>query len=264
MLPYFAVTLFVSASLLFLVQPMVGKMILPRLGGTPAVWNTCMVFFQAVLLVGYGYTHSLSTWCTRRWQLIMQMAILLMPLAFMVLPFSMGAWSPPDDSNPIFSVLWLLLGMVGLPFFVVATSAPLLQKWFADTGHPAGKDPYFLYGASNLGSMLALLLYPLAVEPMFAVEQQAVVWTVGYIVLAVLVGGCMMLVSRSPSMHWQMAAVAIPTTRRRLSPKLQFRRRRQRCSRHADRAGAAWLPERRRRQARPRPSRCPYPCRPGP
>src|SRR6266404_3319546 len=158
MLLLFAFTLFVSAALLFLVQPMVGKMVLPSLGGTPAVWNTCMVFFQGVLLVGYAYTHTLSAQSRRR-QLLAQFAILALP--FLVLPFSLGNWSPPADHNPVQSVLWLLLGMVGLPFFVVATSAPLLQRWFASTGHPAAKDPYFLYSASNLGSLLALLSYPL-------------------------------------------------------------------------------------------------------
>ena len=171
LLLYFAATLFVSATLLFLVQPMVGKMILPRLGGTPAVWTTCMVFFQAVLLIGYGYTHSLSRVRNRRVQLLIHLVILVLPFAFFLLPFSLSDdWQPADTDNPVFDVLWLLLGMVGLPFFVVATSAPLLQKWFGDTGHEASKDPYFLYGASNLGSMLALVLYPLAMEPLFAVH----------------------------------------------------------------------------------------------
>src|SRR5437016_11935311 len=101
-------------------------MVLPSLGGTPAVWNTCMVFFQAVLLVGYGYTHTLSTWQSRRRQLLMQFAILALP--FLVLPFSLGRWEPPAGQDPVAAVLWLLLGMVGLPFFVVATSAPLLQR----------------------------------------------------------------------------------------------------------------------------------------
>jgi hypothetical protein len=195
LLLYFALTLFVSAALLFLVQPMVGKMILPKLGGTPAVWNTCMVFFQAVLLVGYAYTHTLSTWHSRNRQLLTQIVILLLPFFFLLLPFTLDEdWRPPQEDNPIFSVLWLLLGMVGLPFFVVATSAPLLQKWFASTGHPAGKDPYFLYGASNLGSMLALLLYPLAVEPLFGIPEQTWLWTVGYGVLVAMVLGCMALV----------------------------------------------------------------------
>lgn len=205
MLIYFAVTLFVSAALLFLVQPMVGKMILPSLGGTPAVWNTCMVFFQMVLLVGYGYTHTLSNWPRSR-QLLAQLVILALP--FIVLPFSLGDWRPPEETNPVFSVLWLLLGMVGLPFFVVATSAPLLQKWFASTGHPAGKDPYFLYGASNLGSMLSLFLYLLAVEPLFALEEQTWLWTVCYGVLVLLVIGCMLMVWRiAPSAPLQLVNV---------------------------------------------------------
>src|SRR5438477_3881868 len=100
---YFALTLFTSATLLFFVQPMIGKMILPRLGGTPAVWNTCMVFFQAVLLVGYAYTHAVSTWPRRR-QVLLQVGLLVLP--FVVLPFSLGDWQPPADHNPIISVLW--------------------------------------------------------------------------------------------------------------------------------------------------------------
>src|SRR5262245_15662491 len=185
---YFAFTLFVSATLLFFVQPLVGKMILPRLGGTPAVWNTCMVFFQGVLLVGYAYTHTLSTSQSHRRQLLIQLAILLLP--FLVLPFSLGNWSPPTESNPILSVLWLLLGLVGSPCFVVSTSAPLLQRWFGVTGHPAAKDPYFLYGASNLGSMLGLLAYPILIEPLFDVPTQAWLWTAGYAFFALLVAGC--------------------------------------------------------------------------
>src|SRR5579862_6826142 len=132
-------------------------MILPRLGGTPAVWNTCMVFFQAALLAGYAYTHSATTFMPVKRQTLLQGALLVVPFAFFVLPFSIGAWTPDVEGNPIWSVLYILLLVVGLPFFVVATSAPLLQRWFSSTGHPSAKDPYFLYGASNLGSMLALL-----------------------------------------------------------------------------------------------------------
>ena len=168
MLPYYALSLFVSAVLLFLVQPMIGKMILPRLGGTPAVWNTCMVFFQGVLLVGYGYTHLLATTQSARRQVLIHAALLLSP--FLVLPFSLGDWTPPTESNPIFSLMWKLSIMVGLPFLMVSTTAPLLQKWFFHTGHPAAKDPYFLYGASNFGSMLGLALYPSVMEPWFAVS----------------------------------------------------------------------------------------------
>jgi hypothetical protein len=213
---FFACTLFVSATLLFLVQPMIGKMILPSLGGTPAVWNTCMVFFQGVLLVGYAYTHTLSGSRSRRRQVLVQFAILVFP--FVVLPFSLGNWAPPADHNPVQSVLWLLLGMVGLPFFVVATSAPLLQRWFATTGHAAAKDPYFLYGASNLGSMLALLLYPVLIEPHFDLDTQALLWTIGYGVLVVMVAICGVIVwqqAAKPSAHdvpTLAAAVSVPAT----------------------------------------------------
>jgi SAM-dependent methyltransferase len=205
---YFALTLFTSATLLFFVQPMIGKMILPRLGGTPAVWNTCMVFFQAVLLFGYGYTHLVSTKLSRRGQLILQSLLLLTPFA--LLPFSLGSWTPPEESNPIFSVLGILAIVVGVPFFVVSTSAPLLQKWFAFTGHPSSQDPYFLYGASNLGSMLALVLYPLAMEPNFSLEPQTWIWTWGYGFFVLLVLGCVALLWTKTAPAAQLATEPLP------------------------------------------------------
>jgi hypothetical protein len=202
-LPFFAVTLFVSAFLLFLVQPIISKEILPRLGGTPQVWNTCMVFFQVALLAGYGYTHSVSTYLKTRQQVILHCVLLFLP--FLILlpnsPFNISNWVPPPGANPIPSTLLLLTIVVGLPFFVVATSAPLLQKWFVYTGHPSARDPYFLYGASNLGSMLALLAYPSVVEPFtglfrenFDPAAQNWIWTIGYAVLVVLFLGAAGLV----------------------------------------------------------------------
>ncbi|MCI0463712.1 MAG: fused MFS/spermidine synthase [Gemmataceae bacterium] len=192
MLFLFAFTLFVSAYLLFLVQPMIGKMILPLLGGTPQVWNTCMVFFQGALLAGYFYTHSVSTHLSIRRQLLLQGALLLVP--FLFLPFALGAWAPPTESNPIFALLLLLVFLVGVPFFVVATSAPLLQKWFAYTGHPAARDPYFLYGASNFGSMLALIGYPTIFEPIFTLNGQTSFWTGAYALFIVLTVACGVMV----------------------------------------------------------------------
>jgi spermidine synthase len=193
----FAVTLFVSAFLLFLVQPMVGKMILPKLGGTPQVWNTCMVFFQAALLAGYAYTHSVSTYLPTRRQLLLQGGLLAVP--FLFLPFAVSeSWQPPTESNPVFAVLALLALLVGIPFFVVATSAPLLQKWFAATGHPASKDPYFLYGASNLGSMLALLAYPALIEPWLPVASQSWFWAAAYLLFLALALACAAVVWRAP------------------------------------------------------------------
>ncbi|MGO8903300.1 MAG: spermidine synthase [Isosphaeraceae bacterium] len=193
----FLLTLFLSAFLLFCVQPMIAKMVLPLLGGSPAVWSTCMVFFQAALLAGYAYAHATTTWLGVRLQTIVQAGLLLLPL--FVLPFGIpsdAARSLSPEANPTGWLFGLLLGMVALPFFVVATSAPLLQRWFTQSGHPAASDPYFLYGASNLGSMLALLAYPLVVEPNLRLAQQSMAWTVGYGLYVVLALGCVTIVWR--------------------------------------------------------------------
>ena len=207
-LPIFAVTLFVSAFILFLVQPIIGKLILPALGGTPQVWNTCMVFFQAALLAGYAYTHTVSTRLPLRKQLMLHGAILFLPLILLLAmgigsadqsPFSILGFVPPPGANPIPYTLAQLTLLVGLPFFVVATSAPLLQKWFTSTGHPAAKDPYFLYAASNAGSMLALLAYPFLVEPFLLLRQQAWTWTFGYSLLLLLVIVCILLLWKIPA-----------------------------------------------------------------
>jgi hypothetical protein len=165
----FSVTLFLSAFLLFWVQLMVGKMILPFLGGSPSVWNTCLFFFQATLLLGYGYSHLTSMRLSVRRQAIIHSILLLLPIAF--LPISIHG-NPPQDTNPIPWLLILLLLSVGLPFFLVSTSAPLIQRWFANTGHPASKDPYFLYASSNLGSLLGVLSYPILIEPNLSLTRQ--------------------------------------------------------------------------------------------
>ncbi len=203
-LPLFALTLFVSAFILFLVQPIIGKLTLPKLGGTPQVWNTCMVFFQMVLLLGYFYTHYVSTRLKPRLQLILHSVLLLVPL-LVLLPgvlnrdapfdFITKGWTPSNlGSNPVFDTLWILAVVVGIPFFVVSTSAPLLQKWFGYTGDPAAKDPYFLYGASNLGSMLSLILYPIVIEPFASLAQQGWVYFVGYLILVAFFYTCVYLV----------------------------------------------------------------------
>src|SRR5579871_1706391 len=134
---------------------MLARMVLPLLGGTPAVWNTCMVFFQAQLLAGYAYAHAGTRWLGPRRHAVLQVAVLLLPL--LVLPIAVPAgWSPAYSGSvpPLLALLRLIAGLlsllfitVGLPFFVVSTSGPLLQRWFAATGHPRAVDPYFLYGA---------------------------------------------------------------------------------------------------------------------
>src|SRR5262245_21699899 len=192
-LPIFVITIFVSAFLLFLVQPIVGKLILPKLGGTPQVWNTCMVFFQSALLLGYAYTHSVSTRLKLRQQLMVHCGLLAVPVLTM-LEFPMYArvadWVPPSGSNPIADTLVLLAIIIGVPFFVVSTSAPLLQKWFAYSGHSQARDPYFLYAASNLGSLLSLYFYPLFIEPTTVLSSQTYIFFGGYLLLAACVIYC--------------------------------------------------------------------------
>ncbi len=192
----FAFTLFVSATLLFLVQPMIGKTLLPMLGGTPAVWNTCMVFFQALLLAGYAYAHATTALLGVRRQALVHLGVLALPFLSFGLTVNRGLLDYGEGS-PIPGLLLVLLMSVGLPFFVVSTSAPLLQKWFAGTGHPQADDPYFLYGASNLGSMLALIGYPALVEPHLKLAEQRLYWQIGYGVLAGLTALCAVCLWRS-------------------------------------------------------------------
>lgn len=202
---FFAITLFVSASLLFIVQPMFAKMVLPLLGGTPAVWNTCMVFYQAALLAGYLYAHLGTRWLGARKQAAVHLALMALP--WLVLPIGVAKeWAPPTDSNPAFWLLLLLSVSVGLPFLVVSASAPMLQAWFSRTGHPAAKDPYFLYAASNLGSMLALLGYPFLMEPTLRVAEQTWWWAAGYGLLMALTAGCAVLLWRSAAHNGASAA----------------------------------------------------------
>ncbi|MBF0328251.1 MAG: fused MFS/spermidine synthase [Nitrospirae bacterium] len=191
----FAVSLFMSASLLFIVEPMIAKMILPILGGTPAVWNTCMMFFQAALLAGYAYAHLISERLSFGRQVAVHIAILLIACIFLPVGIS-KAWIRFDVS-PIWMVVSLLFMSVSLPFFVLSSSAPLLQRWFAATGHESANDPYFLYSASNLGSMLALLAYPTIIEPKLSLGGQSSIWTIGYILFALLTGLCAYFVRKN-------------------------------------------------------------------
>lgn len=187
----YSVTLFVGAFLLFLVQPMVGRMLLPKLGGSPAVWNACLVFFQAALLAGYGYSHVAIAKLGSRRQSVLHAIVLLLPLLALPIIISDESFrSSAASDHPLLLTLKLLALAVGLPFFVVSTTGPLLQRWFADSGHSAAHDPYFLYAASNLGSMLALLAYPILVEPLLPLQMQSVFWSWGYAAYAMLVAFC--------------------------------------------------------------------------
>jgi hypothetical protein len=188
MMVLFGTTMFTGSGLLFLVQPMFAKLILPRLGGSPAVWNTCILFFQATLLLGYLYAHLSTRWLGLRRQIVCHLLLLLVPV--LVLPLSAGGAPPSSSDSPVWWLLRTMALTVGLPFFVVATSAPLLQKWFAALPVPSARDPYFLYSASNLGSMVALLGYPLVVEPLVGTRQQTWWWSGGYLILAALFVVC--------------------------------------------------------------------------
>jgi hypothetical protein len=204
----FALTLFVSAALLFWVQPLIAKMLLPLLGGTPAVWNTCMLFFQGMLLAGYGYVLLTSRWLGERKQALLHLALLA--AAIVALPFGVAeaaARDVPNEGNPVFWLLKTLLLTIGLPFFVVSASAPLLQRWFSRTRHASAGDPYFLYSASNAGSLLALVGFPLLLEPQLTLRQQSRLWTAVYVALLLLVAACALALwrGRAASMEGKSA-----------------------------------------------------------
>ena len=184
----FAVTLFVSALLLFSVQPLFAKMALPKLGGAPAVWAVSMCFFQAMLLAGYCYAYALICWLDLRATVVVHAVVLLATLV--ALPIGLpGSLAEPPAGDAYFWLLGMLAAGVGLPFFAVAANAPLLQAWFTQTGHPAAQDPYFLYGASNAGSLIALLAYPLLVEPSIGLHMQSWAWSAGFGCLVILLLG---------------------------------------------------------------------------
>lgn len=195
-LPLWTAAIFVSAVLVFSVQPMFAKMALPLLGGSPAVWSTSLVFFQGMLLAGYLYAHCSATWLPPGRQAILHLAVVA--AAIFALPIALDEdTAPPRDSHPIIWLLGTLFAAVGLPFLALSANAPLLQAWFARTGHTGARDPYFLYAASNLGSALALLGYPFVAERLFDVQAQSWLWTGGFLLLMVLIALCAIVVQRA-------------------------------------------------------------------
>ena len=193
----FAVAIFTSASLVFVVQPMVTKLVLPMLGGSPSVWNTSMVFFQTALLIGYGYAHLLQRVRLLKWQAAIHLALLLAAALFLPLQIS-GMLGEPDPAAPSAWLLATLALSVGAPFAVLSATAPLLQAWYARVraGHADGQNPYVLYAASNLGSFLALLAYPALIEPLMSLSSQRTGWTGGYALFLLLVVGLAAVVWR--------------------------------------------------------------------
>jgi hypothetical protein len=195
----YTAAIFLSALLLFSVQPLFTKMVLPRLGGSPAVWSVAMVFFQSLLLAGYAYAHFLMQIKNRLVPVAVHLGLLV--LAISTLPLSIASsWGDPPTSGYAFWLLGLFAVSIGLPFFALAANNPLLQAWFVRTGHPAGPDPYFLYASSNIGSFLALLSYPVLLEPMFSLRTQNLMWTGGYGLLILLIAACGVLLLRSKAL----------------------------------------------------------------
>lgn len=187
----FACTLFLSAVLLFAVQPMIAKAVLPRLGGAPAVWTTCALFFQAALLLGYAGAHAAATWLGFRSQIVAYFGVLI--AAAWLLPIDLafhGSWAPDPESDPTGTLLVWLARTAGLPFVAVAATAPLLQRWFSITGHSSARDPYFLYAASNTGSLAALIAYPLWIERDLPLGRQSTAWTGLFLLLPLLAAAC--------------------------------------------------------------------------
>lgn len=193
----FAVTTFASAGLVFLVQPMVAKLVLPLLGGSSSVWNTSIAFFQAALLVGYGYAHALQKIRSVRAQALVHVAALL--VAALALPLRVtGMLGEPSSDHPSLWLLGVLAVSIGAPFAILSATAPLVQAWHARTIHAeTGAEPYALYAASNLGSLLALLAYPALVEPLATLHGQTAGWSTGYVAFVVLMATLALFVSRA-------------------------------------------------------------------
>jgi hypothetical protein len=195
----FSATLLVSAALLFLIQPMFARFVLPLVGGTPAVWNVSLMFFQLALLTSYLYAHVAIRRLGVRRQALIHLVLLLPPL--IVLPIGVPTGTAPPQGGEILWLLGVLFTAVGLPFFVVASTAPMVQRWLAAMDHPRAADPYFLYRASNLGSVVGLLAYPLLMEPQLRLGDQGALWAWGYVLLVVLVAACAATLFLSPTVE---------------------------------------------------------------
>ena len=181
----YAVTIFVSAFLLFQVQPMIAKIILPWFGGSAAVWTTAMMFFQVSLLLGYLYAYCSIRYLKPKQQAFLHMALLLASLALLPITPSPD-WKPQADADPTLRILGLLSATIGLPYLLLSATGPLLQAWYLQT--KTGSVPYRLYALSNLGSMLALISFPILVEPRFTTRTQTILWSTGFCVFAASCG----------------------------------------------------------------------------
>ena len=199
LLAVYIAAVFLSALLLFSVQPMFTRMVLPRLGGSPSVWSVAMVFFQTMLLAGYAYAHFLTRLRQRYAPLVIHLGVLGASMLALPLAIAENWGNPPNTAAAPFWLLGLFAGSIGLPFFALAANNPLLQAWFARTSHKDAHDPYFLYAASNVGSFLALLTYPLVFEPVFTLRLQSSLWSGGFLILFMLIAACGALMLRTPA-----------------------------------------------------------------
>ena len=192
----FTLTAFTGAGLLFVVQPMVARLLLPSYGGSATVWSTSSLFFQVLLLLGYLYTHLSTQRLGRPWQPRLHVLVLLLPVV--ALPVALPTDAAPGDQSPAIWLLRTLVLMIGLPFVVVSTTGPLLQRWYSWTDGYRAEDPYFLFAASNLGSFGGLLAYPFLIEPHLTLAQQRLSWSIGFAVFALLTTLCGVAAMRSP------------------------------------------------------------------
>ncbi len=196
----YALTIFLSAFLLFQVQPLIGKQILPWFGGTPAVWTTCMLFFQVLLLAGYAYAHLLANRVPARRQGFYHLALLLVSLIFLPIIPEM-VWKPTGAESPTWRILALLAVTIGMPYFLLSSTGPLLQEAFRRN---VGRTPYRLYALSNVGSLLALVSYPFVFEPELTLKSQQWTWSIAYVLFVICCGWC------AVQFHRRGAAVEVP------------------------------------------------------
>ncbi len=210
-------TLFLSALLLFAVQPMFTKMVLPRLGGAPTVWSVAMVFFQAALLVGYAYAHLLIRFCSLGYGALVHLVILAAAATTLPIGIALGFEAPPTTDIALW-LIGLFAVSIGLPFAVLSASAPLLQGWFAASGHPQAGNPYVLYSASNLGSLAALIAYPTVIEPFLSLNRQTHLWSLGFAALTILVATAGLFVVGRPS----LARTATPSEQTTMRTRLAW------------------------------------------
>ena len=211
----FATTVFISAFLLFQIQPLISKAILPWFGGTPSVWTTCMLFFQTLLCGGYTYSHLLTDKLPTRWQAMLHVTLLVVSLAFLHILPSID-WKPDGHSSPTLRIALLLISTVGLPYFILSTTGPLLLRWFSLI--EPGTSPYRLYALSNAGSLLALLSYPFLFEPLMRLSIQANSWSIAFCVFAALCMGCVVRLWKMPQnkISHQEAAKSVDDRSRRI------------------------------------------------